>query len=946
MTTLHIDFETYSQAELPSVGLDNYASHPSTGVHCLGFAFDDDEVNLCADIGSAHSDFTELMQHVLMGREVVAHNAAFELAIWNKVCVPRYGWPELRPEQIRCTMAQAYAMGLPASLEKAAPALGIDEAKDMAGSRVMLQLARPKTDGTFWIYGDNPEKFERLYDYCRQDVEVERELDKRLMRLSPYETRVWRLDQKINGRGVRVDLPSIKKAVKLVNAEKQRLDAEMGALTDMAVARCTETQALVKWVREQGVQIDGVAKRDVIDALNDESLPPVVGEALRLRREAAKSSTAKLTAMRDRASADGRVRGCFQYHGATTGRWAHRGIQPGNLPRPRPFMKQGYIEDAIVNLDDREYVDIHYGPVLDAMADCVRGMITAAPGHHLVAVDFSAVEARVLAWLAGEEKVLDIFRTHGKIYEHAAAGIYNKPIDKVSKDERQIGKVACFGPQTQVVTNNGIKAIVEVLPNDLLWDGVEWVSHSGVIGKGVKPIVNVAGTEVTPDHLILIGRTWTPAQQLVTSENILTQALETGSANLPSWVLSVTKKARAARTLSACNVHAARLRIWSTITASAKEVAHAAMSALKRARGIGEKIIGPTLTYAPTTLTADDSSIEYRPVFSVAKIQTTTNTATTEGGAFGCIQNGRKTAAPFWRFWLRWTGGTTLVSNWIASTSIWVINRAICGLSRGKKTLSTNGALPICKTRSVNLRPVFDILNAGPRHRFTILTESGALIAHNCLALGFGGGVGAFQSMARVYGVQVADVAADGIKANWRRAHPAIVQYWNRLETAAIDAVDLDHGAECSAGPKARAVKFRKDGSFLWCKLPSGRVLCYPYPVTRATETPWGEQRNALHFHAVNIANQWEETSTYGGSLAENVTQAVARDLLADAMLRLEEAGFPVVMHVHDEIVVEVPESAPEDTLARIEAIVSTPPAWANDLPLAAEGWRGFRYRK
>lgn len=657
MTTLHIDFETYSQAELPAVGLDNYASHPSTGVHCLGFAFDDDEVNLCADIGSAHSDFTELMQHVLMGREVVAHNAAFELAIWNKVCVPRYGWPELRPEQIRCTMAQAYAMGLPASLEKAAPALGIDESKDMAGSRVMLQLARPKTDGTFWTYGDNPEKFERLYDYCRQDVEVERELDKRLMRLSDYETRVWRLDQKINGRGVRVDLPSIKKAVKLVNAEKQRLDAEMGALTDMAVARCTETQALVKWVREQGVQIDGVAKRDVIDALNDESLPPVVGEALRLRREAAKSSTAKLTAMRDRASADGRVRGCFQYHGATTGRWAHRGIQPGNLPRPRVGITPENVHEMIDMLSNRDLLDMTYGPVLDAMADCVRGMITAAPGHHLVAVDFSAVEARVLAWLAGEEKVLDIFRTHGKIYEHAAAGIYNKPIDKVSKDERQIGKVAV-------------------------------------------------------------------------------------------------------------------------------------------------------------------------------------------------------------------------------------------------------------------------------------------------LALGFGGGVGAFQSMARVYGVQVADVAADGIKANWRRAHPAIVKYWNDLETAAIDAVDLDHGAECSAGPKDRAVKFRKDGSFLWCKLPSGRVLCYPYPVTRATETPWGEQRNALHFHAVNIANQWEETSTYGGSLAENVTQAVARDLLADAMLRLEQEGFPVVMHVHDEIVVEVPESAPEDTLARIEAIVSTPPAWANDLPLAAEGWRGFRYRK
>lgn len=658
MTILHLDFETYSQDDLPAVGLDNYASHPSTGVHCLGFAFDDDEVNLCADIGSAHSDFTELMQHVLMGRQVVAHNAAFELAIWNKICVPRYGWPELRPEQMRCTMAQCYAMGLPASLEKAAPALGIEQTKDMAGSRVMLQLARPRTDGEMWGYHHSPDKFEALYDYCRRDVEVERELDKRLLGLSENERQIWLMDQRINNRGVHVDLWSINQAIALVNAEKQRLDAQMLDVTDGAIGRCTEASALVKWIRDQGVSIDGITKADVLDALNGRDLPVHVKEALQLRREAAKSSTAKLLAMRDRANkVDRRVRGCFQYHGATTGRWAHRGIQPGNLPRPRAGMKQQHIEDIIANLQDRDYIDMSYGPVMDAMADTVRGMITAALGHHLIAVDFSAVEARVLAWLAGEEKVLDIFRTHGKIYEHAAAGIYNKPIEAVTKDERQIGKVAV-------------------------------------------------------------------------------------------------------------------------------------------------------------------------------------------------------------------------------------------------------------------------------------------------LALGFGGGVGAFQSMARVYGVTVDDERANDIKTKWRQAHPNIVKYWRDLERAAIDAVDLDHGAECSAGPEGREVKFRKDGSFLWCKLPSGRVLCYPYPVIRDVDTPWGEPRSALYYHAVDIGNKWGEISTYGGSLAENVTQAVARDLLAEAMLRLEKAGYDVVMHVHDEIVVEVLNDEPEETLKTIEQIVATPPAWADGLPLAAEGWRGFRYRK
>jgi DNA polymerase len=114
----------------------------------------------------------------------------------------------------------------------------------------------------------------------------------------------------------------------------------------------------------------------------------------------------------------------------------------------------------------------------------------------------------------------------------------------------------------------------------------------------------------------------------------------------------------------------------------------------------------------------------------------------------------------------------------------------------------------------------------------------------------------------------------------------------------------------------------------------------------RQTPTPWGEPRSALHYHAVSLGNHWEETSTYGGSLAENVTQAVARDLLAEAMLSLDAAGHRIVMHVHDEIVVEVSREAPADTLKKIEKIVATPPSWAKDLPLAAEGWRGFRYRK
>jgi DNA polymerase len=656
MTTLHIDFETYSAADLPACGLDNYASHPTTGVHCMAYCFDDGLVHLWTpSYGFANAVGPSPLQHIAAGGTVVAHNAAFELAIWNKVCVPKYGWPELRPEQMRCTMAQAYAMSLPGSLDKASAALGIDQKKDMAGARVMMQLAKPKTDGTFWKLEDDPDKFQKLYGYCKQDVEVERALDERMMQLSPQEQALWVLDYKINQRGVQVDLPSINAAIKLVEAEKARLDREMLRTTGGVVGKCSEVQLLVKWIRTQGVEIQGLAKADVLDALTGE-LPPLVKSALHLRQEGGKSSTAKLTAMRDRASADGRVRGTLQYHGASTGRWAGRGIQVQNFPRPRVGTKPSHINDIIDHLDDRDYIDINYGPVMDAMADSLRAMITAKQGHELIAMDFSAIEARVLAWLAGEEKVLEIFRTHGKIYEHAASGIYNKPIEAVTKDERQIGKVAV-------------------------------------------------------------------------------------------------------------------------------------------------------------------------------------------------------------------------------------------------------------------------------------------------LALGYGGGVGAFQSMARVYGVKVADDKADEIKKAWRDSHKRIVRYWYDLEGAAINAVEL--GVVCKAGPAGRQIAFVKKGSFLWCRLPSGRVLCYPYPQIKDIETPWGETKSALVFMSVNgTTNKWEETKTYGGSLSENVTQAVARDLLAEALPRLEDNGFPVVFHAHDEVVVEISTSLSNDAEHRVEQLLSELPAWATGLPVTAEGWRAKRYRK
>ena len=469
MTELFLDFETRSAADLKEVGLDNYARDPSTNVWCMGWTLGDDEIYL-AGPNSEGSTFGGrfmcfALYHVEKGGTVVTHNAAFELAIWNNVMVPRYGWPELKPEQCVCTMAMAYAMGLPGSLERAAPAAGIKQQKDAAGHRLMLQMCRPKavynpspdlgqTTANF-EWHDEPDKLARLYEYCKQDVEVERELYKRLVPLSEKERRVWLLDYKINRRGIMVDLPAVKAASEMVLHEQDRLNNEIREATGNIVGFTTEVARITKWVRDQGVAVEGLAKADVLDAL-DGQLPEVVRTVLNIRREAGRSSTAKLNKILSAAGPDGRVRGTKQYHGAGTGRWAGRTIQPDNFPRPTLTPEE--VEAAIKLIRSGEYdkLDLLYGAPMGAAADCLRGMIVAPEGCDLLAGDFANVEGRVLPWLAGEQWKLQVFRdqdakTGPEIYLIAAAKIYHTTPAAYTKKspERQTGKTAelAFGYQ-------------------------------------------------------------------------------------------------------------------------------------------------------------------------------------------------------------------------------------------------------------------------------------------------------------------------------------------------------------------------------------------------------------------------------------------------------------------------------------------------------------------
>ena len=344
MALAHGDFETRGVLELPEVGVHKYATHVATDVWCFAWALGDEEPRLCTPDDAEPS---ALFDHLKRGGLFTAHNCVFEKNIWDHIMVPRYGWPALPISQCRCSMACCYAMALPGSLEKAAAAVGIQQQKDLKGGRLMLQMSRPKGfdllgDPIWW---DDEDKRQTLYEYCKQDVRVEQALGARLLPLSPDEQALWELDYAINARGLYLDQPAIVSAMAIIEREQGRLEGEIRRGTESAVGSPAEVAALTRWVRNQGVELDGLAKSDVVELLHRDELPAHVRAVLRIRQEYAKTSTAKLNRMRDAASADGRIRFTMQYHGAGTGRWAGRRVQVQNLPRNT--MPQAEIESVL-----------------------------------------------------------------------------------------------------------------------------------------------------------------------------------------------------------------------------------------------------------------------------------------------------------------------------------------------------------------------------------------------------------------------------------------------------------------------------------------------------------------------------------------------------------------------------------------------------------------------
>lgn len=499
MASVHGDFETKSVVDLKKAGVYRYAQHPDTDVWMLSWRLDDGPVNRW------HPDIDEppleLIAHVEEGGEFIAQNAGFERVIWNTVLRRKFPWlPELKIEQQDCTMARALALALPAGLDNLAIALKLRFQKDKEGYNLMLRMCRPRSmDGDTPIWWDDPEKIERLGQYCDVDVLTECDADAALPRLIPFEKRLWQLDQTINDRGVLLDVHSIERALEVVGEAGKRADDRMWYLTDGDVQKCTETAKIVAWLNKRGVPAVSIAKgehEEIIlsgQVLGDET----VEEVIRLRAAAAKTSTKKYKAMLDCVCADGRARGLFGYSVASTRRWAGRLIQPHNLPRmqdedpPDVDRTIRLLQTPKPKADMLDSIELATGrPSMEVLSRCLRGMFVAAPGKKFYGADFSNIEGRVNAWLAGEIWKLDAFRAYDAgmgddLYKLSYGRSFGKEAVNVSKGERQIGKVqelslgyqGSVGAYVTMGANYGIKpaavaAVTRANTSDEAWAAI------------------------------------------------------------------------------------------------------------------------------------------------------------------------------------------------------------------------------------------------------------------------------------------------------------------------------------------------------------------------------------------------------------------------------------------------------------------------------------------
>lgn len=496
MTTITLDFETYSEAGyapkegggwqrlkgaqkygLSAVGMTRYLQDPSAEVLSLSWAFGEAEPDLWVPGMPVPVSLFEVFQEE--ETEIEGWNVAFEVGVWRYICVPKLKWPALPLHKVRDAMARARAYSLPGALGNAGAVLGLDVQKDKRGAQLLDFFSVPrqptKADKSLRNYpSQHPAKAAELYEYNRQDVRAERAIMDAVPLLSQTELEWWQVEQAINRRGIHVDMALVRGAITIHEVVQDRACLALGELTNSAVTSPTEVQRIIGWLAGRGTRVASLDE-EAVEALlaQQPPVPPDVREVLEIRAAAASASVRKYAAVERQVCTGDRLHDLFIYHGARTGRETGADVQPQNLPNSGPDVRRCpecdryYIarwqhcpccgclstppaeewnseaaRQAIETVS-RGYVadlEARWGDPLTILSACLRGVFKASPGHVMLGSDYSAIEAVGAAMLTGEQWRIDVFRTHGKIYEMSASKTFGVPLEEILAYKEQQGK--------------------------------------------------------------------------------------------------------------------------------------------------------------------------------------------------------------------------------------------------------------------------------------------------------------------------------------------------------------------------------------------------------------------------------------------------------------------------------------------------------------------------
>lgn len=964
MKKLMIDLETKSDIDIAKSGVYRYADSPYFDILLFAYSVDDAPVQV-VDLACGEQLPEEILNALTDDRiQKHAFNASFErvcLSVWLRrnypECFISYRLPEdacgnyLSPKAWRCTMVAAAYLGLPLSLASVGAVLQLQQQKLSEGKALIRYFCVPydTVNGVpqFHTPADSPEKWNVFRAYNKRDVETEQAIEQKIARF-PVPEFVWQeyaLDQSINDRGIQLDLQLVQQAIRMDTLTKDKLLHLLKNLTDLD--NPNSVQQMKQWLAEHGLELESLGKKEVQEQLK--TAPPDLRDVLLLRQQVSKSSVKKYQAMQNAVCSDGRARGMFQFYGANrTGREAGRIIQLQNLPQNH----LPDLEDAreLVKSGDLEAVELLYEDVPDTLSQLIRTAFVPKPGYQFLVADFSAIEARVIAWLAGETWRMQAFADGKDIYCASASKIFGVPVVKhgINGHLRQKGKVAelaCIAEGQLVLTDHGLVPIEKVTTDDLLWDGEQWVHHEGVIYKGKREVITYEGLTATPDHLVWIEGQSQPIQFGIAAScgSHLVQTGDGGKAIRlgENYQCGKTLEQNMEPLLCVDRMHRMQLE---AVDATFQPY-------IRKIKWLSEMFSAQKNSALARKKTNRSKATLRKPkrcrIFQLRCKRDSVRFSFCDSGRFVSDKqiwrtrtgNGNRQDRRQWKL----CSGKSQVCYSYRKQFEQADDRlntvrpkllALCVQYHYSKIIQRDdtrrnysgcrkcrcGEKKMLEIHSRTAR-LYDIQNAGRHHRFTV---SGKLV-HNC---GYGGSVGAMKAMG---GAEMSDAELKQLVTDWRTASPHIVQLWWDVENAAIKAVRDKTETE------THGIHFSYESGFLFIKLLSDRRLAYVKP--RIGENRFGG--DSITYAGIGTNRKWERLETYSGKLVENIVQATARDLLFYSMQTLSQ--YFIVGHIHDEMIIECPKDTKLDEICQQMART---PDWAKGLLLRADGYECSFYKK